>query len=127
MVFDWFFKDSSDQKQENFSEEKQKFKYKLDDFWQKLFKEPKVVPLMTYEDVIKYFVSNRPSDSRVKKGVLLRMSHSQGQLLAQMFLDFNDQIIDDQNGNPYGRQLVARKLDQELLDAFDKQDLIIVE
>lgn len=44
-----------------------------------------------------------------------------------MFLDSNNEVIDRSDGKPYGRQLVAKKLDTELQDAFDNQDLIIVE
>ncbi|OZH52842.1 hypothetical protein AFK68_21700 [Hydrocoleum sp. CS-953] len=86
-----------------------------------------VIPIMTYEDAIKYFITDRPSDPRVKKGYILRQTHPQGQLLAQMFLDSNNEIIDRSDGKPYGRQLVTKKLDAELEDAFDNQDLIIVE
>ncbi len=99
----------------------------LSEWLKDLLKVPEVIPMMTYDDAIKYFFSDRPNDPRVKKGALLRLPHPQGQLLAQMFLDGNNQIIDRSDGKPYGRQLVARKLDAELSDAFDDQDLIIVE
>ncbi|MGC1395797.1 MAG: hypothetical protein WA828_16190 [Coleofasciculaceae cyanobacterium] len=82
---------------------------------------------MTYELAIQYFVTDRPADPTVKKGAILRQPHSQGQHLAQVFLDSNNQLIFGTDKKPYGRQLVARELDEELWDAFDGQDLIIVE
>ena len=97
------------------------------DWLKDLLKIKEVLPVMTYEDAMQYFVTDRPSDPRVKKGALLRQPHPQGQLLAQMFLDSNNEVIDRSDGKPYGRQLVAKKLDTELQDAFDNQDLIIVE
>lgn len=99
----------------------------LSDWLKDLLKIREVIPVMTYEDAIQYFITDRPSDPRVKKGALLRQPHPQGQLLAQMFLDSNNEVIDRPDGKPYGRQLVAKKLDPELQDAFDNQDLIIVE
>lgn len=88
---------------------------------------PEVVPIMTYEAAIQYFITDRPSDPRIEKGAILRQPHSQGQLLAQVFLDSNNDLVRPSDGKPYGRQLVAKKLDEELLDAFGTKNLIIVE
>lgn len=95
----------------------------LQDFLQKA----EIVPVMTYEEAMQYFVTNRPSDPRVKKGGILREPHPEGQFLAQLFLDGNNQIVYRRDGKPYGRYLVAKKLDEELEDTFDNKDLIIVE
>ncbi len=86
-----------------------------------------IIPVMTYEEAMQYFVTNRPSDPRVKKGGILRQPHPEGQFLAQLFLDGNNQIVYRHDGKPYGRYLVAKKLDEELEDTFDNKDLIIVE
>ncbi|MEM1169443.1 MAG: hypothetical protein AAGJ08_10315 [Cyanobacteria bacterium P01_H01_bin.35] len=94
---------------------------------QDFLKMAEVIPVMTYEDAIQYFITSRPSDPRVQKGGILRQPHPQGQFLAQMFLDNNDQIVHRPDGKPYGRYLVAKQLDEELQDTFGKQDLIIVE
>ena len=97
------------------------------DWLKDLLKIKEVVPVMTYEDAIQYFVTDRPSDPRVEKGAILRQSHPKGQFLAQMFLDGNNQILYCSTGKPYGRKLVAKKLDRELQDTFGTKDLIIVE
>ncbi|MBW4600850.1 MAG: hypothetical protein KME29_14930 [Calothrix sp. FI2-JRJ7] len=94
---------------------------------QDLLKIQEVVPLMTYDSAIKYFVTDRPSDSRVKKGAILRQPHKQGYHLAQVFLDSTNSVLCFTNGKPYGRQLVAKELDEELKEIFGNKDLIIVE
>lgn len=92
-----------------------------------LLRLPEVVPVMTYEAAIQYFVTDRPSDPRVEKGAILRQPHSQGYHLAQVFLDSNNNLVRRSDGKPYGRQLVAKKLDEELLDTFGPKNLIVVE
>ena len=99
----------------------------ISEWLQDFLKMAEVIPIMTYEDAIQYFITSRPSDPRVQKGGILRQPHPQGQLLVQMFLDNNDQIVHRPDGKPYGRYLVAKELDEELQDTFGKQNLIIVE
>ncbi|MFB2918026.1 hypothetical protein [Aerosakkonema funiforme] len=88
---------------------------------------PEVIPIITYEDTIKYFITYRPNDPRIRKGAILRETHPQGYHLAQVFLDKNNQVVLSSNGVAYGRQLVARELDDELLEVFGNKKLIIVE
>lgn len=88
---------------------------------------PEVIPIITYEDVIKYFITDRPNDPRIRKGAILREHHPQGYHLAQVFMDKNNQVVFSSNRVPYGRQLVARQLDEELLEIFGNKKLIIVE
>jgi hypothetical protein len=97
------------------------------DLLKDILKVPEVIPIISYESVMEYFVTNRPADSRVIKGAILRQPHSQGQHLYQVFLDSNNRLVCSDDGKPYGRQLVAKKLDKELQENFDDQDLIIVE
>jgi len=99
---------------------------KFGDLLRDVLKIPEVIPLITYEDAIKYFVSDRPSDPRVNRGAILRKPHPLGYHIIQMFLDENNELVCDSFGKPYGRQLVARKLDEELQDYFGDKDLILV-
>ena len=99
----------------------------LGELWRDLLKLPDVIPLITYEEAITYFVSNRPNDPRIKRGAILRKPHIQGYHIVQMFLDKNNEVVCDSAGKPYGRQLVALKLDEELLDTFGNKNVIIVE
>lgn len=88
---------------------------------------PEVIPILTYESAIQYFVTDRPTNSRIKKGAILRQSHSQGHQIVQVFLDTQNNLVLRTDRKPYGRQLVARELDEELRDTFGDNDLIIVE
>lgn len=92
-----------------------------------LLKVPEVLPILTYEEAIKYFVTNRPAEKRAVKGAILMKKHSQGNHISQVFLDETNQILYQADGKPYGRQLVAKQLDAELKETFDGKDLIIVE
>ena len=81
---------------------------------------------ITYTDVIEYFVLSRPPLSSVAKGALLRKNRFKGVCITQVFLDEGNHLICKPNGVPYGRQILAKKIDRELLDAFSSTDLIIV-
>lgn len=95
------------------------------DLLRDLLRLPEVIPEITYDDAIKYFVSDRPRNSKIKKGAILRKAHFQGYHIVQMFLDKNNELVCDSFGKPYGRQFVARELDEELQDCFGDKDLII--
>ncbi|HBE16589.1 MAG TPA: hypothetical protein DDW51_02970 [Cyanobacteria bacterium UBA11367] len=86
-----------------------------------------IVPVMKYEDAIRYFVTDRPKDPKIKKGIMLRQRHRQGQQFMQSFLDKDNQLVCQPDGIPYGRSLVVKQFDEELQEAFGDQDLIIVE
>lgn len=89
--------------------------------------EAEIVPLMKYDDAIRYFVTERPKDSKVKKGAMLQQRHRQGYLFTQMFLDENHRVVFSPDEVPYSRQLIVKKFDKELIEAFGDKDLIIVE
>ena len=89
--------------------------------------EPEMMPIMTYDSAIKYFVTERPSDPKVKKGAILRQEHSQGYLLTQVFLDGDNEVVYGSDRIPYGRRVVAKEIDEELDDSFGKTNLIVIE
>lgn len=110
------------------------YRDKIDEFlsqYEKQFREflglPEIIPIATYESVMQYFVTDRPEDPKIKKGAILRQPHPQGYHFTQMFLDAQNEPVLDPDGKPYGRQLVARVLDEELREAFGDKDLIVVE
>lgn len=118
--------------------EQKAYKNRIDQFRELIFSQleerlrdilrlPEVIPILTYESTIQYFVTDRPSDPRVNKGAILRQSHPQGHHIVQVFLDAQNNLVLRPDGKPYGRQLVARELDEELRDTFGDKDLIIVE
>ncbi|KPQ39236.1 MAG: hypothetical protein HLUCCO16_08900 [Phormidium sp. OSCR] len=97
------------------------------DLLRDLLRLPEVIPLISYDDAMKYFVGDRPNDSRIKKGALLRKPHPQGYHIVQMFLNQNDDLVCDSLGRPYGRQFIAREIDEELQECFADKDVIIVQ
>jgi hypothetical protein len=88
---------------------------------------PQVIPEMTYEQAITYFVEERPSSPKVAKGAMLLQKHSEGRVLIQVFLDERNDIVCYPTGKPYGRRLIVHRLDSELKRIFNGKDLVIVE
>jgi len=95
-----------------------------------LFKDLPTVPeelvqILTYEEVIKYLArcSSDPEIKKIsRKGIVFRQFHA----LGQTFLDENNQIILDSQAKPYGRQLIAKELDDELKETFGDKHYFIV-
>ena len=80
---------------------------------------------LTFGDVVDYFTDERPGDPRIKAGALLSAGHPQGRLVYQVFLDEQDRVCSDASGTPYGRRVIARRLDHELNDYLGGGDLLI--
>lgn len=98
----------------------------IKDIMNSLVWDERAIPLFTYADAIDYFVTQRPDDDRIEKGAILRLPHPQGYTLVQVFLDGQNNLIYNY-GKPYGRRLVVRALDRELLSVFGNKELIVVE
>jgi len=72
------------------------------------------VDTLTFGDVVGYFTDERPGDPRITSGALL-----------SVFLDDADRVCRDPSGTPYGRRVVARRLDDELTDYLGGGALLI--
>ncbi|ESA37119.1 hypothetical protein N836_00120 [Leptolyngbya sp. Heron Island J] len=88
--------------------------------------ESKAVNLLRYEDLIQYFVEAKPDDLKISQGALIKEYKGSKYLILQIFLDKNYEIVSSSSGKPYGRRILAKKLDQELVDAFNGKEMIIV-
>jgi hypothetical protein len=88
---------------------------------------PEVVPSMSYEDAMGFFLDARPSDPRVVRGAMILQDHPQGRLLVQVFLDGNNDLVSDATGKPFGRRIIVRQLDEELTATFGGTRLVMVE
>jgi len=91
---------------------------------------PSLVQLeqLTYEEAIGWFSRERPADSRVAKGAILRVkAESGGWLVTQVFLDASLSLVLRPDGAPWGRRLTVVALDEELESLFDGDDLVVVE
>jgi len=83
---------------------------------------------LTLADVTGYFARERPQDSQVKAAALLSAADPGGRgvfRVFQVFLDEADRVCVDPSGAPYGRQVIARGLDDELLGYLGGGDLLI--
>jgi len=86
---------------------------------------PEVVDELTFSDVVRYFSDKHPNDPAVRAGALFCRPHPTGQMLFQVFLDDNDEPCADRSGVPYGRRVIARRLDPELAAKFTDTDVVI--
>ena len=84
------------------------------------------VDTLVFGDVVSYFTGERPDDPRIKAGALLLSAGSgPGRVAFQVFLDEADQVCGYASGTPYGRRILARRLDAELTDYLGGGDLLI--
>lgn len=100
--------------------------------WRRLISSlPQVeVPVVTYKDIVEYFVDDRPEDDQIVAGALFRQTRSNsdsGILLVQSFLDSNKNPVYGPARKPYGRLILAGNIDNELRQMFQARDLIIFE
>lgn len=85
------------------------------------------IPMLTYSAAVKYFVTERPEDSRIEKGAMIIDNSAEKKSIKQVFLDANNNLVCDKNGKPYGRAIIAINIDEELKDILNGQNLIIFE
>lgn len=83
------------------------------------------VDTLTLGDVAGYFAAEHPGDPRIASGALLWAEHPKGRQVFQVFLDDADRVCRDPSGTPYGRRVVARRLDDELTDYLGGGALLI--
>jgi hypothetical protein len=86
---------------------------------------PAAVDTLTLRDVTAYFAGQRPGDPRVRAGALLAAPDPGGRQVFQVFLDAADRLCADASGAPYGRRVIARRLDDDLLDYLGGGNLLI--
>lgn len=85
------------------------------------------VEVLRYEDAISYFVDARPAGVQSVRGAMMVEARGEAQLFTQLFLADDNTAITDSAGHTYGRRLLARQLDPELLETFAGKTLVIVE
>ncbi|GAA4683387.1 hypothetical protein [Phytohabitans rumicis] len=83
---------------------------------------------LRYEDVITWFIDNRPRGGVAQAGAVLRGPAPGGRLdIIQVFLDGQHSVACGPGGKPYGRRLEVHALDDELSEAFGQSDLLLVQ
>lgn len=89
---------------------------------------PMPLHLLTFDDVIEYFVEERPDAPEIHHGVLLaRQGLPYGIPCIQLFVDRLHRPCLGPTGHPYGRSILARQLDAELRHRLGDRELIIFE
>lgn len=92
-----------------------------------LLPHPTPLDILTFDFVMEYFIANRTEVPRAVRGAVLRQQHPLGILVIQVFLDEQGNVVLKTDNSPYGRRLLAARLDEELKAHFDNRDLLIVE
>ncbi|MGL4497465.1 MAG: hypothetical protein ACRCU2_00255, partial [Planktothrix sp.] len=126
MIFNWLFQDSSGEDKTISREEEDRIVTQFKKLSHRILGLPEIQNIITFQEVISYFNSDRPADSRVKQGLIIREAHSEDQLIAQVFLDGNNQLVCRPNGTPYGCQLLTKQLDRELAKLLGNRNLVFV-
>ena len=131
MIFDWYgFKKNlkkTDLDFEYFSE-LQRLASRINKFLHEVLPlEPSFIPVMTYEEAVKYFINEKPKTEKFKKGAMLIEPHAKGYIFIQVFLDQKNNLIQKVDGIFLGRRLVIGAMDEELKQYFGNNDLVIVE
>ena len=82
---------------------------------------------LSYEDVIGWFVRERPDGDIANSGAVLKIRRSIRRIdIIQVFLDEHQEPLRTTRGEFVGRRLAVSGIDHELSTAFGDTDLIIV-
>ena len=97
---------------------------KADEFIQSLRRQK-----ITYRELITEIVNKKPSDSRIRQCAVLKSVNANDEIeLSVLFLDGNSQPVfkSADETEPYGFNLTAKEIDDELQSIFNGKDLIII-
>lgn len=85
---------------------------------------PEVIPVMTYEWIVRYFTTIHLYDPKVKEAFVLRKAYKEDSKLTQLTLVFldknNESIVGEKEGKPYIREFLVELLDDELEQQLDE-------
>ena len=82
---------------------------------------------MTYNEVVEYFVKSHPNNDQIVKGALMIEEHSPGKKLTFLFLDANNEPVLHNGRSPYGKTVIAKGIDEALVDFSEGRSVIIFE
>lgn len=83
--------------------------------------------IVTYNEVVEYFVKSRPENNRIAKGALMMQKNSEGKKLTFLFLDVNNEPVLDNSNLPYGKTIIANSVDEALVEFSEGHSIIIFE
>lgn len=84
---------------------------------------------LSYDFVMKATADNRPDDIRVVKAALLCETQENGEKkISIIYMDKKNQpVFGDGSGKEYGSSYSSKKVSQDLLDLFEKDNMVILE
>lgn len=83
--------------------------------------------LLTYREVVEYFVTQRPAHRDACKGALLIRREGGKYAIEQTFLNEQGEPVVDRKGNPFGRRILVADLDAELRDVVGTNQVVVFE
>jgi len=92
-----------------------------------LLKGQKECEVFTYKEAMKYLFTHKKDSSRIVKGAIIREGSQNDYVVTTVFLDNEDNLIEDEKGSVLGFNVKAKSLDIELQKAFKDNNVIIVE
>ena len=88
---------------------------------------PQVADIVTYNEVVEYFVKSRPNSGQIVKGALMMEENSHGKKVTFLFLDANNETVLHNGKSPYGKTVIANAIDKALVDFSEGRSVIIFE
>jgi hypothetical protein len=82
---------------------------------------------LSYRDAMKYFIDHKGDNPGIAKGAMVLETIKSGYQIYEVFLDRNNELVEDKHGCPLGFKQKIESLDDELSDLFRNTNVIIVE
>ncbi len=82
---------------------------------------------LTLREAVTRFVETRPERPFPVKGALIVQPHREGKQVVWVFLDRDNNLVRDDDGQPPGRKAICSTLDEELTTLLAGRELLIVE
>lgn len=83
--------------------------------------------VVTYNEVVEYFVKRRPDNEQIVKGALLMQEDPGGKKLTFVFLDAENEPVLHKSKSPFGKTVITQAIDEALSDFSEGRTLIIFE
>jgi hypothetical protein len=81
----------------------------------------------SYREAMKYFVDHKADDPNITKGAMVLEQLQSGYQIYEVFLDRNNNLMEDKRGCPLGFKLKIDDMDEELSELFSKSNIVFVE
>jgi predicted nucleic acid-binding Zn-ribbon protein len=81
----------------------------------------------SYREAMKYFVNHKSDDPNIAKGAMVLEQLQSGYQIYQVFLDRNNELVEDKHGCPLGFKLKINGMDDELSELFNTNNVVLVE